>query len=138
MTPAQLRRAGKDRTAPDMIAAARSYAELLTAGTISEQPNPANRRQHIAADSRTTTGADGVPRVLPFYVCPSGVLIVCPYCGEIHTHGNGGSGYTGHRTAHCMSAGSAAGYMIELLPRSLDDLKRSSSGADAADEKEKA
>lgn len=112
MTPAALRKAGRDKTAPEMIAAARSYAELLTAGTISEQPNPANRRQRIAADSRTTTGADGVPCVVPFYVSASGVFIVCPYCGEIHTHGNGESGYTGHRTAHCMSADSAAGYII--------------------------
>jgi hypothetical protein len=115
MTPAALRKAGRDKTAPEMIAAARSYAELLTAGTISEQPNPANRRQRIAADSRTTTGADGVPCVVPFYVSASGVFIVCPYCGEIHTHGNSADGYTGHRTAHCMSADSAAGYIIRAV-----------------------
>ena len=112
MTPAQLRRAGKDRTAPAMIAAAKSYEELVNAGTITEQQNPADRRQRIAADSRTTTGADGVPCVIPFFVDAAGVLIVCPYCGELHTHGNGSSGYTGHRTAHCMSADSAAGYII--------------------------
>lgn len=112
MTAARLKQAARERSAVAMVEAAAEYARLKAAGTITEQPNPADRRQRITTDSRTTRDADGVPVVLPFYVGAASVLIVCPYCGELHTHGNGASGYAGHRAAHCMTAASAAGYTI--------------------------
>jgi hypothetical protein len=54
------------------------------------------------------------------------VLIHCPYCAKLHTHGLGPNGSErGHRHAHCFGheATRGPGYIIgEVLP--LEELKR--------------
>jgi hypothetical protein len=44
-------------------------------------------------------------------------VIVCPYCGEQHTHGAGAhtgdpQGYVGHRAAHCSADARRLGYVL--------------------------
>lgn len=105
MTLAQFRKYAKDPTAPqsarDALAA---YNRLLKAGVIQEHPDPSDRRQRVAEDSRTVT-VDGVQHITPFFASDTNVFIICQYCGGIHTHGNvRGSDYIGHRAPHCMEA----------------------------------
>lgn len=54
---------------------------------------------------------DGVWNVHPVMLTDSQIYIVCPFCGEIHRHGNGSSKYDGGRTAHC----DCFGYEIQLI-----------------------
>lgn len=99
----------------DERAAAAAYNELLRAGQIVEEPDPKDKRSRLATDKRTTTDADGHPHITPFYVGAVNLFIVCPYCGEVHTHGSGGAGfdYTGFRTPHCARIVGKPQYMIE-------------------------
>jgi hypothetical protein len=41
------------------------------------------------------------PTVFPFALDSWHVFIVCPYCGEIHAHGNANGEYEGVRVSHC-------------------------------------
>lgn len=106
---------------------AKAYAALVKAGTITEKPNPADRRQRLSEDKRTMIQEfdDNLefPVVIPFYVTAKSVYIVCPYCGEIHHHGRGVRDYVGFRQAHCLDIGlrkdeSPAEYFIEQIPKS--------------------
>jgi len=76
---------------------------------------PRLRAMLNAADS------EGVPDV-PARLDGAHWIIVCPYCGDEHRHGNGTGGdprsdvdvadYLGHRAAHCSAPGSEAGYRL--------------------------
>lgn len=50
-------------------------------------------------DQRTFINKDGYPVVKP--VSSDGFVIVCPYCHEIHHHGDNGWIAFGHRQSHC-------------------------------------
>ncbi len=39
--------------------------------------------------------------IYPIAVTDTQAYIVCPYCGEIHLHGNEKGDYSGDREAHC-------------------------------------
>lgn len=58
------------------------------------------KRRKLVRDKRTSTDTDGHPHVHPLLVCGSEVYIVCPYCGEIHSH----SKAPGYRVPHCNDA----------------------------------
>lgn len=105
MTLAQFRKCVKNRTAPQSAKdALTTYNHLLKAGVIQEHPDPSDRRQRVAEDSRTVT-VDGVQHITPVFVSDTSVFIICPYCGGIHIHGNvRGSGHSGRRAPHCMEA----------------------------------
>jgi hypothetical protein len=55
------------------------------------------------------------------------IKLICPHCGEKHTHG-GGDGlmpHVGHRVAHCRNS-TGKGYFIELAEEAKvqhDDLR---------------
>jgi ribosomal protein L32 len=44
------------------------------------------------------------------------VYVVCPYCGEIHLHGNITGDYDGNRVQHCRGHHSDPNYNIEFDP----------------------
>lgn len=52
---------------------------------------------------------DGMWYVYPFKENGNRIEIICPYCGEIHTHGNA----PGHRVSHCRSNDNP-GYVIVI------------------------
>lgn len=55
------------------------------------------RRRKLVRDKRTFTDANGHPHVHPLFALGNEVYIVCPYCGEIHSH----SKAPGYRVPHC-------------------------------------
>lgn len=103
MALAQFRKCTQNRTAPQSARdALTAYNRLLKASVIQEHPDPSDRRQRVAEDSRTVT-VDGVQHITPVFASDTNVFIICPYCGGIHIHGNvRGSDYSGHRAPHCM------------------------------------
>lgn len=70
--------------------------------------NPKDKRRKLAIDKRSYQ-RDGMWYVHPICVSAGGasVDIICPYCGEIHRHGN----TDGHRISHCRSNDNP-GYII--------------------------
>lgn len=58
------------------------------------------RRRKLVRDKRTFTDANGHPHVHPLFALVNEVYIVCPYCGEIHSH----SKAPGYRVPHCDDA----------------------------------
>lgn len=54
-------------------------------------------------DKRSWIDPEGVWHVFPMATSKHSVLIICPLCGQIHSHGAGDDGlsYEGHRVAHC-------------------------------------
>jgi uncharacterized radical SAM superfamily protein len=65
----------------------------------------------LVKDPRTIKNEEGMPivQVLGVSFCGKQCYIVCPYCGEIHMHGN----MDGHRVSHCsIDAGGDDGYVI--------------------------
>ena len=58
---------------------------------------PNDLRRKLAKDSRSYIGEDGFWQVRPVGVDNFCFYIVCPYCGDIHTHGKA----YGHRVSHC-------------------------------------
>ena len=44
---------------------------------------------------------DGHWFVNPIAVMDNRVFIICPFCGEVHTHGVGDGSYSGERTTDC-------------------------------------
>ena len=44
---------------------------------------------------------DGIWNVHPIMMNDKIIYIVCPYCGEVHSHGAGSGSYTGTRVIHC-------------------------------------
>ncbi len=72
--------------------------------------DPRNKRKMISIDKRS------YPKDKMWYVHPIGISaegpsvdIICPYCGEIHRHGNA----EGHRVSHCCSNDNP-GYIIVM------------------------
>lgn len=87
-----------------------SLTALLNEAVITKYRDPKDRRHYLYADSRSTLDDKGYFTVHPvgFDICH--VFIVCPHCGEIHTHGIA----PGHRVSHCISSIKNNGYCISL------------------------
>lgn len=66
-----------------------------------------NKHTKLVKDNRTHI-KDGYPHVYPIGETKATWVIVCPYCGEVHSHGK----VTGHRTSHC-EKNDNIGYVIE-------------------------
>lgn len=65
---------------------------------------PNNKRTKLVKDNRSFKDNEGYWQVYPIGFDESHVFIVCPNCGEIHSHGRGKKPdyqYGGHRAPHC-------------------------------------
>ncbi len=73
-------------------------------------PNPKDKRKKLYKDTRSFIKGE-YWQVHPVSYGKSGktVNIVCPFCGNIHTHGNA----SGHRVSHCLQNDNP-GYEIVL------------------------
>lgn len=82
---------------------------LVKPDTIEKSRSTVDRRIIILTDPRTYT-ENGYYHVHPIAVTKTGksVHIVCPYCGNIHVHGNA----PGHRIGHC-DLSRSHGYYLE-------------------------
>lgn len=59
---------------------------------------------------------DGFCQVYPIAIDRHQVYIVCPWCREIHVHGNDHGRYNGHRSPHCKNyVPRNPGYVIREL-----------------------
>lgn len=75
--------------------------------------DPQDKRRKLAIDHRSYQ-KDGMWYVHPISVSAGGasIDIICPYCGQIHRHGNA----EGHRISHCHSNNNP-GYVIVIGDR---------------------
>ncbi len=62
---------------------------------------PDRRNKTLAIDPRSFVDAEGYWNVYPIAIDRHHVYIVCPWCREIHNHGNDNGDYEGHRVSHC-------------------------------------
>jgi hypothetical protein len=70
------------------------------------------RQPMVVEDRRSVSKDDGYWHVQPIGYFPDGVsvYIACPYCKNVHIHGNG----NGHRNPHCdPGVNSNKGYIID-------------------------
>jgi hypothetical protein len=77
---------------------------------------PDRKRKILAVDPRSFVDAEGFWNVYPIAIDQHHVYMVCPWCGEVHTHGNNNGDYEGHRVAHCFKEGEDhkhSGYVIQ-------------------------
>ena len=59
--------------------------------------------------------------VYPIALTDNQVMIICPYCGQIHYHGNNNGHYEGHRVSHCsINRHDNHGYIIERIDNMED------------------
>jgi hypothetical protein len=77
----------------------------ITAGNIKPSPQ---RRGPPAPEGAAMTDDPVLLGVLH----EDGVLVLCPWCREIHTHGRG----DGHRLAHCLHGPRRGYYIREAAP----------------------
>lgn len=62
---------------------------------------PEKFRKSLAVDPRSFVDSEGYWNVFPIAIDCYHVYIVCPWCREVHGHGNDNGNYEGHRAAHC-------------------------------------
>ncbi|NLK71171.1 MAG: hypothetical protein GX286_07050 [Clostridiales bacterium] len=72
------------------------YLRLVTGGKIIEKRKDSDRRIVVAIDNRTFI-ENGTFHIYPIAAFGRCCFIICPLCGEIHTHGN----VNGYRVPHC-------------------------------------
>jgi hypothetical protein len=55
--------------------------------------------------------------VYPFAIDDTHVIVVCPYCRQVHRHGNSKGDYEGWRVSHCREQGDGSGgcYYIKKI-----------------------
>lgn len=66
---------------------------------------PDRKHKILAVDPRSFVDAEGYWNVFPIAIDQHHVYIVCPWCREVHTHGNHNGEYEGHRASHCAKPG---------------------------------
>lgn len=71
-----------------------------------------SRNNNKYYDSRTYQDKDGNYHVHPIFKDTNTGFIVCPHCGDIHSHGVTNEGFTGSRISHC-NTGGLNGYILE-------------------------
>ena len=65
---------------------------------------PAERKRKThAVDHRSFIDSDGYWNIYPIAIDSFYVYIVCPYCQQIHIHGNDKGHYEGPRCSHCFT-----------------------------------
>lgn len=69
----------------------------------------------IKVKDKRTKIIDGFHHVYPIAISRKQVIIVCPYCGEIHYHGLNNGEYAGPRVPHCIDHKNLRDYHIEYL-----------------------
>ncbi len=82
-----------------------------------EKYHPDNNKLKVLVRDSRSFQEEGMWHVYPIALTNSQVYIVCPYCGEVHVHGNSEGCYEGHRTAHCFKQQEETntGYFIEKI-----------------------
>ncbi len=45
----------------------------------------------------------------------------CPYCGHLHRHSHNNQTYSTHRVSHCHLKRAAAGYMVVITEKSIQE-----------------
>lgn len=80
--------------------------ELFETKQLALYRNPTDRRKSLTKDFRSYQ-KEGMWYVHPIGFNEYSVYIVCPHCGEIHSHGK----MPGHRISHCESKNNN-GYVI--------------------------
>lgn len=63
-------------------------------------PSSANNLIKLVSDNRSVV-VNGRWRIQPIAVSDNSVYIVCPFCNEIHSHGNASGFFEGVRVPHC-------------------------------------
>ena len=86
------------------------YLRLVTGGKIIETRNESDRRIKVAIDNRTFI-ENGTFHIYPIAAFGGCCFIICPLCGEIHTHGN----VSGYRGPHCDDLSLKKDYYIEEI-----------------------
>lgn len=79
-----------------------------------EKYHPDNNKLIVLVRDSRSYQKDGYWHIYPIALSRSQVYIVCPYCGEIHAHGNDKGGYEGFRVPHCHPR--EHDYCIDNLP----------------------
>ena len=72
------------------------YHNLIKCSQIIEKRNESDRRIKVAIDNRTFID-NNTFHIYPIATFDGCCFIICPLCGEIHTHGN----VSGYRVPHC-------------------------------------
>lgn len=72
------------------------YHRLISGGKIIETRNESDSRIKAAIDNRTFI-ENGTLHIYPIAAFDGCCFIICPLCGEIHTHDN----VSGYRVPHC-------------------------------------
>ena len=81
-------------------------------------PSAKNKLINLVCDGRSVE-VDGRWHIQPIAISDSAVYIVCPYCHEIHLHGNADGVFEGVRVPHCADAALPDNYKI-IRPRKED------------------
>ena len=68
------------------------YHALVASGKVIETHSTTDKRRKIAIDTRTFRVGEEY-HIYPIANVSHSWYIICPYCGEIHTHGNISGGY---------------------------------------------
>ncbi len=90
---------------------------LIDLDSLEKYPSDNNKLTVLVRDRRSFQ-RDGVWHVYPIALSESQAYIVCPYCGEIHVHGNNKGDYEGFRSVHCHSTYERRkDYCIDNLPK---------------------
>jgi len=90
----------------------KNIEHVIDLSTLKTYHLPHNKRINLIRDNRSFLNSEGYWSVFPLGFSESQVYIVCPYCGEIHSHGRGEKPayhYEGHRVSHCVDNN---GYVI--------------------------
>lgn len=85
----------KHIAAPDIDVLA-DYNALVAEGKIIEAYKSTDKRRKVAFDMRTFKSGNEY-HIYPIANVCGCIYIICPLCGEIHTHGSSG----GYRVPHC-------------------------------------
>lgn len=76
--------------------------------------NKENRKEIKLKDKRTHRNSEGIFQVYPIAVNDFSIFVICPFCGNIHVHGQ----IEGFRTPDCM--GNQGSYYVISERKWLD------------------
>lgn len=77
--------------------------------------HPSNNKLIKLLEDPRSVEFDGKWHIQPIALSDKHVYIVCPYCHEIHSHGNAGGLYEGVRVPHCANRLGLSNYHIIKL-----------------------
>lgn len=77
----------------------KKYKDKIDTSVLDIYTDPTDKRGKLVRDKRSFVDSNGFHHVHPLMFTATQVYIVCPHCGEIHSHGKA----PGWRVPHCKS-----------------------------------